>query len=444
MTARFQIVRFPRATPIAKLCCLWLICVSCFLATGCTAILSPISGVPAHRLPAEFLAKPKNDFVPIDISRLRQTPQKAYLVDAGDTLGIYIEGVFGNSDEAPPVHFPDPGSDLPPSIGFPVQVREDGTLSLPLVKPISVRGMRLGQVEDAIRFAYTVDKCILHPDNDRITVTIMRKRRYRILVLRQDTKGGLSDSREKNTQSHVVELPAYKNDVLNALAESGGLPGLSAKNEVQIFKTSRMDPKRRDQFVRDFYARPKPDDCLCRPPLPDDPAIIRIPLRLPPGEVPQFGPEDVVLDDGDIVSIESRDTEIFYTGGLLPGGEFRLPRDYDLDVLAALAIVGQGVASHNQVQGFASGYGGRLSGPGLVNLGGVPPGQLFILRKTPCNGQITIAVDLNRAVRSPAHRLLIQPGDTLILRYKPQEEVVNFSLIAFFTYGISELFGRSN
>ena len=90
----------------------------------------------------------------------------------------------------------------------------------------------------------------------------------------------------------------------------------------------------------------------------------------------------------------------------------------------------------SKVQGF----GGAIGGMGLVNLGGVPPGQLFILRKTPCNGQITIAVDLNRAVRSPDHRPLVQPGDILILRYKPQEEIVNFSLVAFFTFGIAELF----
>ena len=33
----------------------------------------------------------------------------------------------------------------------------------------------------------------------------------------------------------------------------------------------------------------------------------------------------------------------------------------------------------------------------------------------------------------------VQPGDTLILRYKLQEEIINFSLVAFFTYGIQRL-----
>ncbi len=76
-----------------------------------------------------------------------------------------------------------------------------------------------------------------------------------------------------------------------------------------------------------------PNPCLCPPPLPDDPAILKIPLRLPPGVIPSFRPDDVILKDGDVVYIESRDAEVFYTGGLLPGGEYQIPRDYDLDVL---------------------------------------------------------------------------------------------------------------
>jgi hypothetical protein len=92
-----------------------LLCLFCVLAVqvGCTSLASPISGVPAHRLPSQFLAPPKNNLVPIDISRLRQEPPRQYLVDADDILGIYIEGVLGKSEEAPPVHMPDRFSDLP-------------------------------------------------------------------------------------------------------------------------------------------------------------------------------------------------------------------------------------------------------------------------------------------------------------------------------------------
>ncbi len=408
-----------------------------FAVSGCTSVMSPISGVPAHRLPSQFHAKPKNLLVPVDISRLRQPPPREYLVDGGDILGIYIESVLGSEDMPPPVHMPEKDSDLPPSIGFPIPVRENGTLALPLVPPIPVRGLTLAQIENVIRRAYTIDNQILPAGKERIIVTLMRKRTYHVVVMRQD--GGIGDGKsELSTRGQSVQLTAYKNDVLNALAETGGLPGLSANNEVKILKAGRMDPRKRDQFVSDFYSMPVADSCLCRPPLPDDPAVVRIPLRLPPGVIPNFQPADVILDDGDIVYIEGREREVFYTGGLLEGGEHPLPRDYDLDVIGAMAIAGQGLGS-------ASGRGGRGGGGnGLNGFGGVPPGQLFILRETPCDGQITIQVDLTRAANSPTARPLVQPGDILILQYKPEEEILNFSLATFFTYGIQQLFRDRN
>jgi len=232
-----------------------------------------------------------------------------------------------------------------------------------------------------------------------------------------------------------IRLPAYKNDVLNALAATGGLPGLNAKNEVLILKGRLIDARRRDTFVRAFYSHPPEDPCMCLPPLPDDPAIIRIPLRLPPGETPTFRPEDVILEDGDIVMLEGREREVYYTAGLLGGGEHELPRDYDLDVIQAVAKAGRlaGSQSVNRGNWYAN---GRSQTGGLT---GASPGQLFVVRKTPCGGQIIIDVDLNRAIRDPRSRPLIQAGDTLVLQHRPQEELINFGITSFFTYGIAEL-----
>jgi hypothetical protein len=156
------------------------------ISTGCQSILSPISGVPAGRLPSQFLAAPKNNLVPIDIARLRQEPPREYLLDSGDILGIYIEGVLGEVDAVPPFHMPDKESNLPPAIGFPVPVREDSTLPLPLVPPLRVRGLTLTQVENVIRRAYTVDQQILRPGKDRIFVSLIKERTYKIVVMRQE------------------------------------------------------------------------------------------------------------------------------------------------------------------------------------------------------------------------------------------------------------------
>ncbi|MCO8123433.1 polysaccharide biosynthesis/export family protein [Stieleria sp. TO1_6] len=417
--------------------------------TGCSALTQPIEGVPAARLPQDFFAKPKNDLVPVDISQLSLEPPREYLIGPDDILGVYIEGVLpfnppNQPPEPPPVNFPDAESVLPPSIGYPIAVQEDGSLALPLVEPLNVDGLTLDQVRDAIRDTY-IDNDILRPEKARPIVTIIKERTIDVIVIREDGggTGGLTTQNlgsqfirggsDRSGSGGLVKLKAYQNDILHALVETGGLPGLNAKNQVKVLRASKANQKAREDFLARFRAQRRAamlDPCACLPQLPEDPTVLRIPLRLPPGESPNLTSEDVTLKEGDIVYIESRETEVFYTGGLLPGGEFPLPRDYDLDVLGAMALAGTGVY-------------GRVGGGSMGGLGGnvatIPPGKLFILRKTDCGGQIAIEIDLTKAINDPRSRPLVQAGDTLILQYKCEEELLNFGLGTFFTYGIREL-----
>ncbi|GAA5510495.1 polysaccharide biosynthesis/export family protein [Novipirellula caenicola] len=420
----------------------------CTAFSGCSTLTQPIDGVPANRLPPQFFAEPKNDLVPVDISLLSLEPPRDYQLAGGDILGVYIEGVLpfnppNAPPEPPPVNFPDAQSTLPPSIGYPIAVQDDGTLALPLIEPLKVEGLTLEQVREAIRDAY-IDSEILRPEKARPIVTIIKERTYDVIVVREDG-GNLSTQNiaadfirgtsDRSASGAMVKLPAYQNDVLHALVETGGLPGLNAKNEVKVLRASLADQRKRAQFMQQFYAQQQAarlDPCACPPELPEDPSILRIPLRVKPGVVPNISAKDIELKDGDIVYIESRETEVFYTGGLLPGGEHSLPRDYDLDILGAMAIAGQGVGS------AARTGGGSTFGVGSV--GGVPPGRVYILRKTPCDGQVAIEVDLAKAINDPRQRPLIQAGDTIILQYKCEEELLNFGLGSFFTYGITELF----
>ena len=80
--------------------------------------------------------------------------------------------------------------------------------------------------------------------------------------------------------------------------------------------------------------------------------------------------------------------------------------------------------------------GGGLAG----GFSSIPPGRLFVLRQTPCDGQIAIEVDLTKAINNPRSRPLIQPGDILVLQHKPEEELLNFGIATFFTFGIRQLF----
>ena len=131
------------------------------------------------------------------------------------------------------------------------------------------------------------------------------------------------------------------------------------------------------------------------------------------------------LKTGDIVYIPSREQERFYTGGLLGGGSRLLPRDYDLDVIGAVSEAGGQVGGTGTgIQNFGGPGGGRGGGAG----GSIPASNLIVLRKLECGGQIPIRVNLNRALVNPSERILVQPEDTLILRYTLTEEIYNAAL----------------
>jgi len=344
--------------------------------------------------------------------------------------------------EPPPVNFPDSESTLPPSIGYPIAVQEDGSLALPLIEPLNVAGLTLDQVRSAIRDTY-IDNDILLTEKARPIVTVIQERTVDVIVVREDS-GNLNTQNlgarmirggsDLSATGGLVKLRAYQNDILHALVETGGLPGLMAKNQVKVLRANR-NPEVYQEFMERYRRQvetAKLDPCACLPKLPEDPTILKIPLRLPPGVTPDLTQKDITLQDGDIVYIESRETEVFYTGGLLPGGEFPLPRDYDLDVIGAMALVGQGVYGNT-----------RMGNQGVGQLGAavatLPPGRLYILRQTDCNGQIAIEIDLTEAINDPRSRPLVKAGDTLILQFKPEEELLNFGLGTFFTFGIQEL-----
>ncbi|MDP1799640.1 MAG: hypothetical protein Q8K78_19255, partial [Planctomycetaceae bacterium] len=151
--------------------------------------------------------------------------------------------------------------------------------------------------------------------------------------------------------------------------------------------------------------------------------IVRIPIRLGPNENADITPQDVILEDGDILFIESRDTEVFYTGGLLGGGQYSLPRDYDLDVLGAIAVAsGQRGGGGGGSQGTSS-VGGQSALNGDVSISG---SRVIVLRPLPDGTQIPIHVDLYQALKDPSERTVIQPGDYILLQYTPLEAVGAF------------------
>jgi hypothetical protein len=359
------------------------------------------------------------------MTRLRQNPPEAYRLGPDDILGVYIETCMGESDQPLPIHFSeDPGR--PPAIGYPIPVREDGTIDLPYVPPINVEGLTLVQAKEAIRKAYADDRSILPSGKDRIIVTLMRRRAHRILVVREESGG--QEGVAKRGTGHVVDLAAYENDLLHALNATGGMPGLDADNEVLIFHGRFEDGAKRDQLLASLNV--VCDPCSGVPPILDDPNVVRIPLRFYPEELPEFTQDDIVLQTGDIVVIKARDREKFYVGGALPGGEYVLPRDYDLDILGAIAMA-RGPLGNSGIGLGGSGDHGALGG--YRRYAGVPPSRAIVVRKLPNGQQLAIRVNLNQALTDPSQRILIQPEDMIVVRYTLCEELYNtiLNLIQF-------------
>ena len=145
--------------------------------------------------------------------------------------------------------------------------------------------------------------------------------------------------------------------------------------------------------------------------------VIRIPTRVHPCQPLPFRPQDVLLQDGDIVLLEPRPTEVFYTGGILPRTMVDLPRDRDLDVLQAVAMV-EGPLANGAIGG--NNLSGTLIGEGLGN---PSPSQLVVIRQTPDGGQIPIKVDLDRALMDSRERILVRPNDVLVLQETPHQAI---------------------
>jgi hypothetical protein len=513
---------------------------SALLSSGCAAFF-PIQGISARKLPDEFRTPRRSGQTTIDLSRLTQPPPIDHLVDAGDVLGIYIEGVLGRDGDVPPVYIPQ-NRFTPPSVGYPIAVQGDGTISLPLVGPVLVCGMTIRAVEAAIREVYTWGpRPLLQPGQDRILVSLQQPRLYSVLVIRQEAdnqQGNLGQSQtvnfniDKRGTGRIVLLPAYKNDILHALAETGGLPGLDAQNAIYIVRgrrhaaampmlpaaapypmangaiirgqspamwTSTVSPMRppnpppsprgsshshspppsslnpyqtyRSNSVAPstsasppFPAQtlsPRPlqtsrqipihsDDVrpaswsMRAPPmrpgiwtgpptgnLPampaelgwiassvENPTVIRIPLRHFPGEVLPLNPDDAILRDGDIVFIDARDTDFFYTGGLLGGGQYTLPRDYDINVLDAISIA---ELRGKEARGNSLAIGGVSALNQDVTVGA---SRVVILRKQPDGTRLPIEVNLHRAMRDPSELIIIEPEDRIFLRYTPGQAVL--------------------
>jgi len=363
--------------------------------------------------------------------KLRMDPVDAYRLAPGDTLGIYLETLTGTPNQPVPVHNPDPSSNLPPATGYPFTVRDDGTIALPkMLHSLNVEGLTLMETQSLIFRAYVEVLQILGQDAV-ITVSLIRPRTYHVIVIREDVRAddmryssyNASQGRgvsfigtEDRGTAKTLDLFAGQNDVLNALNKTGGMPSMLAKNEVIILRGGFDDVSAADMLISKANT-----NVGTSPYVNGNPNIVRIPLRVRPGQpFPELTQDDIILKDGDVIVVQSREAEVFYTGGLLQGGMYPIPRDFDLDVFSAMSLAGGSVAV------AAGGTSARGSAIGNI----IPPTRLLVIREV--NGhQRAIKVDMRRGLTDHSERILIQPNDLIMLEYTPSEVAMNLFLSTF-------------
>ena len=365
----------------------------------------------------------------IDASRFQAPKQDVYTLDDGDTLGVFVEGVLGDIRSMPPVHQPAPGSNLPPAIGFPTLVMHDGTIRLPLVDPISVRGLSVSQVESLLKKTYQSGKNPIITDRSRVIASLIRKRTVNVMVIRGDQSQARTDSRfqrggnsrpvsarsDGSGQIHNLNIPAGDNDLLNAMMQSGGLPGVNARDQLQVYRNlPSSNRSRNSSFPRTGAAASRSSNRGFTQ---------SFPVRGNSRSASPFPRSQARLNNGDVVAITAKPTEVFYVGGLLGGGEFVIPRDRPLSVMDAIAQAG--------------GIPQAQRGVGAIPL--QQPRVLTLLRR---NGgrQFSQQFDLSGGFSQQASQTRVRSGDYLILDYSPRQNVQNIGIGVFNTFGVRQLF----
>lgn len=424
----------------------WGLCLGILTMAVCSSGCISFSqhAVPAARLPSQYQAPTKCGLHPINFQLLAKRQVNEHFIDAGDFIAVTVVGVLPNAASHVALvpnqttlnssYYPPNGTINGPSFGVPTQVQADGTMQLPQIPSIKVNGLTLKAAAQKIADAY-VEEDVLKEKSAQVNLVLLRSRVNRVVVLREDaslesaqliSKG--QTTLHKRGSAMLIDLPYHESDVLHALAGSGGLPGVDAYNEIWVLRSSTISDEERASLRKDVEQGTLPADAIRK--LPAHVLATRIPLKMCANESIQFSQSDVELHPGDVVYVEPRKDEYFYTGGLLPGGQILLPRDEDIDVVEAIAIA----------SGSVGGLGGTSSvavlraGAGLGNI--IPPTRVLVLRKLPNGQQLPIRVDLNLAMKDPKERIKIMSGDYIMMYYKPGETASN-AVLNFFNINLS-------
>ena len=277
------------------------------LGLGCSAVSAQYHYVRRplpRRNPAAYPSVYQSPSMRSSLTRYRPakpaTPYKeryrstgrSYTLDTGDVLAVIVDGVLGDFESAP-VHMPEANGDTQPGMGYPIIVRENGTIDLPLIDPVYVRGLSDLQAQKKISNTYLREKVIKPGKGNKVIATLLRKRTVSVTLIHDDPNerlfsGSIYDSyRTPQQKVSVVQLPADQTHMLDALGKAGA--PFDAKQVISIDRGRHRRVSERGQ-----------------------------------------------VGEGDVVKVSPQQRNYYYAGGELQGG--RYPLDSGLNVLQAIAI----------------------------------------------------------------------------------------------------------
>lgn len=360
---------------------LFLVSLLLMASGGCYAPLrSP--GIPASTLPDHYRTPKKACSTTLNYATLTRPKPVVHQLRPKDVVRIEIADLTPRLQDLPPIEAPGAGEQGPYSYAVERRLDEQGEIMLPFIGLVNLADLTLVQARERIIARYS-DGFL---DQPLVSISLIQPSTARVLVL-----GNVA-------RPSTYELPLYENDVAHALAAAGGILEEKA-DEIQVHRKASI-PEQPALILGDPSTAPESYECYagCAEPM------LRIPLR---SHIPvMLAPEQVTLEDGDVVVVEEMPDEVFFVVGKLSGNNtlrfsvgrenrdlgngFVLPKDRDVDVVTAVAMAG---------------YIDPIDSPTTVT----------VHRTLPNGTPMLILVDLIAARSDREQNVLVEAGDIIYL-----------------------------
>lgn len=286
--------------------------------------------VQARRMPARYQAAGVTNARVADLGRLSMPTTPNSLIGPEDVIDIVISSGLES------------GTQLAPT---PVRVGDDGVATIALVGAVPVAGLEPFAAEQRIAEA-AIERGLYR--SPQVTVTIRKKAVNHVTVIGAVAKQG------------VQELPKGQSTLLAALVSAGALSE-RAGTTIEITRHPRSNNLAADEASRSGVETASADDTvdggvesaqflrppggvgglppiLSRPSAKATPQTISIDLA----DVDTSGSNDLTLEDGDVVRVETRDPLPVSVIGLVhKPGQYPMPIGKPMRVLDALAMAGE-------------------------------------------------------------------------------------------------------